>query len=342
MTEIEPRVTVVIPTHSRERMLFEHALPSALGQRSVQVEVVVVCDGAPPELVHRVESVADPRISVVTHGEARGVASARNAGIEAATSDWVAILDDDDLWAPTKLAEQVAAADRAGAGFAYSAAVIVDEQFRVKAVTPAPRAETLLRELLARNVMPGGGSNLLARRELLQSVGGFDAGTWYMSDWDMAIRLAVASPGAAVPDPLVAWVRHDGATAPSLAKARHDLRRLEARHSDLSSRHGVRFDEAAALLWVGNSELEVGRPGHRLRAARAFVAGARSGRRPSYLAHAGRAVLGKRGSAALRARLRDRPPTPDWLAARSPLPAAPAERSAAGEHGTVGEREQAL
>ena len=315
MTDGLPRVTVVVPVHDREQMLFAHALPSALGQRDVDVDVVVVCDGSPERLVRRVESFADPRVSVVRHPEPRGVAAARNAGIDAATGDWVAILDDDDLWAPTKLAEQVAAADRAGAGFAYSAAVIVDAQLRVKSLTPAPDPASLLVDLLARNVMPGGGSNVMARRHLLRTVGGFDPGLRYASDWDIAIRLADASTGARVHDPLVAWVRHEGATAPLVGVARRDLERLRERHDDLFRRHGATIDVGETLRWVAHSELETGRPGHRLRAARAFAHAAWETRRPSYLGHAGRALLGARANAAVRERLRSRPPRPEWLAA---------------------------
>ncbi len=310
-----PRATVVIPVHDREQMLFEHALPSALGQVEVDVDVVVVCDGSPERLARRVESFADPRVSVVRHAEPRGVAAARNAGIDAAKGDWVAILDDDDLWAPTKLAKQIAAADRAGAGFAYSAAAIVDSRLRVKSLTPAPDPASLLVDLLARNVIPGGGSNVMARRDVLCAIGGFDPELRYVSDWDIAIRLAAASSGARVPDPLVAWVRHEGATAPLADTARRDLERLEERHGDLFRRHGARIDVGATLRWVGHSELETGRAGHRLRAARAFAQAARETRRPSYLVHAGRALLGARANAAMRERLRSRPPRPEWLTA---------------------------
>lgn len=310
-----PPVTVVIPVHVREDMLFEHSLPSALRQEGVDVSVTVVCDGSPERLVRRIEAFSDPRVTVIRHATARGVASARNAALEAATTEWIAILDDDDLWAPTKLARQIDAAEREGAGFAYSAAVIVDERLRVKSFTPAPGGGTLLVGLLARNTMPGGGSNILARTELLRDVGGFDSGLAHMSDWDTALRLAVAAPGAAVAAPLVAWVRHEAATAPTLESALHDLGVITARYADVAARHGVRVDAAATLVWVGSSEIETGRRGHRLRAARAFVLAARADRRPGYLVRAASALLGSRLNKAARERLRERPPRPDWLAA---------------------------
>lgn len=314
-----PRVTVVIPTYDRLRMLLEHSLPSALGQEGVEVEVVIVCDGSPEPVVRHLETLGEDRVRVLRHVHSRGVSAARNTGIQAASTEWVAILDDDDLWAPTKLAAQVEAATRVGAGFAYSAAVIVDDHLRVRALTSAPAEDGLLRALLSGNVMPGGGSNLVVRRQVLNSIGGFDPELRYMSDWDLALRLAAAASGAAVYDPLVAWVRHVGATAPSRSLVRGDLRRLRTRHAELFIRNRIEPDEAALLVWVGNSELETAGRGHRLRALRAFLAGARAGRQPLLLLHAGRSLLGGRANAALRSRLRGRPSQPAWLVARQGL-----------------------
>jgi len=333
-----PRVTVVIPVHVREDMLFEHSLPCALRQEEVDVSVTVVCDGSPDRLVRRIESFGDPRVTVIRHATARGVAQARNAALASAETEWVAILDDDDLWSPAKLARQVGAAERAGAGFAYSSAVIVDERLRVKSFTAAPDGDTLLVGLLARNTMPGGGSNILARTELLRDVGGFDSELVHMSDWDIALRLAVASTGAAVADPLVAWVRHEAATAPTLESARRDLDVLRARYADVAARHGVRIDEAATLVWVGSSELVTGRRGHRLRSARAFVLAARTSRRPGHLVGAGRALLGSRVNNAARERIRTRPRQPDWLAALASGPRVAIDAPAAHDSAAFGGR----
>jgi hypothetical protein len=308
-----PRVTVAIPTFDRVDLLRRHALASALSQQGVDVDVVVVCDGSPDAVFDAVRASVDSRVRLIRHARSLGVAAARNSAIAAATGDWIAVLDDDDLWAPTKLARQIEAASRTGAGFAYSAALIVDETYSPRSLTPAPPTWGLLHELLQRNVMPGGGSNLVFAREVANAVGGFDGDLDYTSDWDMAIRLAAHGPGAAVEDTLMAWFRHSHATAPALDAVYADLGRLQRKHAGLLDEHATSLDEAATLYWVGSSELDAGGPGYRLRALQAFGAMSWATKRPSGLVHAARAILGRDVNRWLRERLRARPAAPRWL-----------------------------
>jgi len=109
MTEL---VSVVIPTRDRWELL-PRAVRSVLAQEHAELHVVVVDDGsvspAPRDGVF-----ADPRVQVVRRKRSGGVAAARNAGLERARGGWVAFLDDDDIWAPAKLAAQLAAARAVG------------------------------------------------------------------------------------------------------------------------------------------------------------------------------------------------------------------------------------
>src|SRR4026207_2248901 len=61
----EPEVSVIIPTRNRWPMLSTHALPSALAQQEVDIEIVVVDDASEDDTVARVEAIADPRVRVV-------------------------------------------------------------------------------------------------------------------------------------------------------------------------------------------------------------------------------------------------------------------------------------
>jgi glycosyltransferase involved in cell wall biosynthesis len=103
----ESLISVVCAVHNGERYVAE-AIASVLGQRDVELELVVVddgsSDGTPPILA---EKAADPRVRVVTQVN-RGVAAARNAGIAATRGDFVALIDADDVWRPDKLARQLA------------------------------------------------------------------------------------------------------------------------------------------------------------------------------------------------------------------------------------------
>src|SRR5215218_3360710 len=130
-----PSVSVVIPTHDRQELL-PRTVASALAQQDVEVEVIVVDDvsEARPERL----AGGDPRVRLISLPEPTGVAAARNAGIAAAAGDWVALLDDDDLWGPGKLRDQVAAAERTGADWVYSAVVLVDGELQGLEALPAP------------------------------------------------------------------------------------------------------------------------------------------------------------------------------------------------------------
>src|SRR5918992_1308501 len=94
-----PEVSVVIPTRNRRNTVLG-AIESARRQEDVAVEVVVVDDGSTDGTEAAVSAVEGVR--VIRHPVSRGVAAARNAGISAAAADWIAFLDDDDLWAPWK------------------------------------------------------------------------------------------------------------------------------------------------------------------------------------------------------------------------------------------------
>src|SRR3954454_11717029 len=99
-------VTVVIPTKNRRKLLLR-TLASVLGQEGVDLDVVVVDDGGADDAEATVARLQDVRLRVLRHDVSRGVSAARNTGLNAATSPFVAFLDDDDLWAPTKLRTQL-------------------------------------------------------------------------------------------------------------------------------------------------------------------------------------------------------------------------------------------
>src|SRR5205085_8739622 len=98
-----------LPARNRGALL-AHTLESARAQRNVDVDILIVDDGSADDTVATIDRLADPRITVLRQPHAIGVSGARNRGVEAAAGDWIAFLDDDDLWSPDKLASQLAVA----------------------------------------------------------------------------------------------------------------------------------------------------------------------------------------------------------------------------------------
>lgn len=166
-----PSISVVIPTHNR-RHLLPRTLASVLGQVGVDMEVIVVdeasCDGTEAYL----HGLGDDRVRVVRHELARGTARARNAGIELAGADYVAFCDDDDFWAPDKLAMQLDALHRhPEARWSVVGTVIVNERLRIIGHRLAPAGPEVARTLLARNVVPSP-SGVMVATDLVREVGG--------------------------------------------------------------------------------------------------------------------------------------------------------------------------
>lgn len=101
-----PRVSIITPVHNAEAFLGE-AIASVQAQTESDWELIVVDDGSTDESLAIAEAAArnDGRIrSVSPDGRQRGAAAARNAGLASATGEFVAFLDADDLYEPTKLA----------------------------------------------------------------------------------------------------------------------------------------------------------------------------------------------------------------------------------------------
>jgi glycosyltransferase involved in cell wall biosynthesis len=109
----DPLVSVVIPTRFRPDFVCK-AVESALQQTYRNVEVLVVIDGPDPETETALRAISDPRLRVFALSENVGGSEARNIGAREGKGQFVAFLDDDDLWLPTKIASQKEAWEKSG------------------------------------------------------------------------------------------------------------------------------------------------------------------------------------------------------------------------------------
>jgi glycosyltransferase involved in cell wall biosynthesis len=106
-------VSVVIPTLHRPKLVLR-AIQSVLNQTYQDIEVIVVIDGPDEDTFAAVRSVKDPRLQVAINPRSLTAAGARNVGVDRATGEWIAFLDDDDEWLSSKLERQVAFASECG------------------------------------------------------------------------------------------------------------------------------------------------------------------------------------------------------------------------------------
>lgn len=260
-------VGVVVPTRNRADVLLL-TLRSILRQRDVEVEVVVVDEASTDDTAARVRALGDPRIRLVRHEEARGAAAARNAGWRAHTTRLVAFCDDDDLWAPTKLARQLEALERApGCRWAVCGAVLIDEHDRIIDHQRPDVSGDVVASLVVANTLPAGGSGVLAERSLVEEVGGFDESRLRSEDWDLWVRLALRSPLATVDEPLVAYRIWSGGKSRTADLMEEAWEAITGRYADVAAARGVTADRRHHRRYLAKQQL---RNGDRVGAARTF------------------------------------------------------------------------
>jgi glycosyltransferase involved in cell wall biosynthesis len=247
-----------------------------------------VDDGSTDETPQRLAEVEDQRLSGLRQPTAMGDSRARNTAIAAARGDWLAFLDDDDLWSPRKLRAQLDRASDAAATLVYTGAVAVDEQRRVLAALPLPDPEALSERLRWGSSIPAGPSNVMVRADLVRQVGGFDETMSHSADWDLWIRLVRKARVASCEEVLVARVEHPRRM---LFRDRPDVVRevetLMRRHYPNHRRQRGGLDE-----WLAMEHFEAG---FRVRAAGLFLRAALRGRRLGNIPPALGALFGERG-----------------------------------------------
>lgn len=171
-------VSVVIPAFNAEATIDE-TLRSVRSQSYERLEIVVVDDGSTDGTLAVAERHAecDPRITIIRQSNA-GVAAARNAGWQAARAEFIAFIDADDLWAPSKVERQLQAMIDGGekTGLVYSWYAWIDSKGRVSGKSdPVLHAGEVLGHLFEGNFI-GNGSAAMVRREALIAARGFESG----------------------------------------------------------------------------------------------------------------------------------------------------------------------
>jgi glycosyltransferase involved in cell wall biosynthesis len=289
-------------------------LNSVLRQRGVELEVIVVDDGSSTDMGPVIEATGDSRVRLVRQEPAQGVSVARNRGAAEGSAPWLAFVDDDDLWAPNKLASQLAAAEAAGATWAYTGEVNVTVDLRVLGGAPPSPPDELMRELRRVNAVPGGGSGVLVDAAEFREVGGFDTEYRHFADWDLWLRLSRRTVPAWVPRPLIGYRIHT-------MNRSLDTEGMIAELDLIERRHSIEVDRVAFLRHVARVSLRGGRNREALR----YYLRAGSRMKPAYLFREFLPDVLTAGSAPIRARLPrgrvrrmlespiSKSPDPEWL-----------------------------
>lgn len=198
-----PAVSVVIPAYNAAATITE-ALATVRAQTFGDFEIIVVDDASQDETASVIErSGADCR--VIVHPQNRGPACARNTGIEASTGEWIAFLDGDDAWLPHRLDAQLRLAAQHTEYAVWCAGHVSFADGETE--SPATDDDTFRRIPLEEfaNHNPVATSTVLARRSVLDEVGGFDAAFRGPEDYDLWMRIAARYPIASMTAPLARY-----------------------------------------------------------------------------------------------------------------------------------------
>jgi glycosyltransferase involved in cell wall biosynthesis len=193
---MKPSVSVIIPTHNRPAMLAE-ALASVRAQTFKDYEIIVVSNGendnarkASREVVanHHCRYAAH----YVRYFELRdgNVSAARNFGIANANGEWIAFLDDDDLWLPTKLERQVAEAERTGADMIACDFVMFFPDGRESIVRSRLPDGWSYIKAIGHDAWGAAPSATMVRKTAFKETGGFDLNQRYGEDYDLWWRIS--------------------------------------------------------------------------------------------------------------------------------------------------------
>lgn len=224
----DPSVAVVIPAFNAAATI-RRALASVLGQTQPPTHIVVVDDGSTDDTFDIVARYG-PTVTVIRQENA-GVSVARNVGVAACDTTWVAFLDADDEWLPAKLERQrevLAAHPKLQWCFAQF------EEMTVRGWAPVEPQGDRRRRVVDKPIVPflalvergilTPPSGAMVRRALLQDLGGFQYDLKVSQDRDLWLRIARLEPMAGYVGEVV-W-RYYNDTPRSLTKGGN--RRTEA------------------------------------------------------------------------------------------------------------------
>lgn len=250
-------ISALIPTYNRRTQVLR-AIQSVLSQTVPVGEIIVVDDGSTDGTVEAIRERYGLSVSVFRQENA-GVSAARNRAIREARGEWVAFLDSDDEWLPSKIERQVDALKALGSEFGLcftdciydegkSTNNSVFQQAKFAGSGPFGRLDDPAEYLL-------GPANLLSiqstlvLRSLVEDIKGFDEGIRIMEDLDAFFRLTFKTKFCFVSDPLMRIDRNPGRTnalcelfATRDDRKYDDLRRIHTRWLEMPEVIGSKYE----------------------------------------------------------------------------------------------------
>nr|WP_279342387.1 glycosyltransferase family 2 protein [Geotalea sp. SG265] len=209
-----PEISVVIPAFNRADTI-EYCLSSVVNQTVPPCEIIVVDDCSLDHTVEVVKKFQDPRVRCIIQDVNSGAQAARNRGIRESIGEWVAFLDSDDEWLPSKIEKQVAALYSVKFDpmtVVHSDCYRIDHVSGTKTLCSIPLTHGIS---VSKTVLSSIGpmfQGMLTSKTALKSIGLLDVNVPSYQEWDTAIMLANCCRFIHIREPLFAYHLHHGET----------------------------------------------------------------------------------------------------------------------------------
>jgi glycosyltransferase involved in cell wall biosynthesis len=209
---MSPAVSVILPVFDRLKYL-KMAIESVLAQDFKDWELIIADDGSGPETQEYLTSLAGrPQLKILRLKHCGVPAAVRNAGLRAATGEFVGFLDSDDIWLPQKLQAQMHALRLNNAClWSYTHFALIDASGRhmvERRTNLQARSQDKVLDSLLREESTVVTPSVVVRRDLLEELGGYDETLRACEDYDLWLRLASRSEASCIDQPLVLVRRH--------------------------------------------------------------------------------------------------------------------------------------
>ncbi len=248
-----PTVSVIVPTYNRADAI-PRTIESVLSQTLEDLELIIVDDASDDDTDEVVASYDDDRIRFFQHEENQGASVARNTGIDHAEGEYMAFLDSDDVWLPTKVEKQVLTlelrSDEWVAAYCKAETVHPDGQnpvikwateliSRRNKTEGAEGGKELIGPVLSDDLHTSAGSSLLVKSDVVREIDGFDESFDRFQDPEFLIRVLKHGKLACVNEPLLLRYETGSPSADAVAEADEHFRRTFAEEVERLEQQGI-------------------------------------------------------------------------------------------------------
>ena len=247
-------VTAIITTHNRKTLL-RRAIESVLNQTYTNIECIVIDDKSNDETDILCKDYPIQYIYIPA-SESKGGNYARNKGIKAAKGEYIAFLDDDDYWLPTKIEKQVALIESKDCEMVHCGRIletIKNGKTYYKETLPNPAHYGDMSKMILLTICTTT-TNILAKKQALFDVGLFDEELKFWQEYELTIRLAQRKPFYFVNEPLSVYridVKDKNRLTNKYYEWKNTVKYIHKKHEELYKKLSfIEHFKLKQLIWI--------------------------------------------------------------------------------------------